>query len=147
MVTKAFSIEDGNLAVRSISTARDRIYTDIDLTFAAKVTGDVYKKTDAAAVKQAVKNLLTTNKTERPFQPYFGGDLYGMLFSLSTEFDEDDVADAIAIALQNYEPRVKLLEVKVSIAADYYSARVTVTFQILSTLEVVTIDVPIARLR
>ena len=147
MVTKAFSLEDGSLGTRSISTARERLYSDIDLTFTKKLTGDLYKKSDAAAVKQAVKNLLTTNRTEKPFEPYYGGNLYAMLFGLSTEFEEEDVADAIAIALQNYEPRVKLLDVKVSIIPDAYDAMVTVTFKILSTLEVVTIDVPIARLR
>ena len=48
--TRAFSIEDGNLNTRSIITSRNRVYSDIDLTFTKRPDGDVYRKTDAAAV-------------------------------------------------------------------------------------------------
>ena len=69
MPTRAFSIEDGNLASKTILTSRTKSSEDIDLSFAAKPSGDVFKKTDAAAVKQAVKNLLLTNFSEKPFLP------------------------------------------------------------------------------
>jgi hypothetical protein len=58
MVTRAFAVEDGNLNTTSLVTSRNRLYKDIDLTFAKKPSGEIYKKTDAAAVKQAVKNLI-----------------------------------------------------------------------------------------
>ena len=64
---RVFSQEDGNLNTRSIITSRNASYSDIDLTFENKPGAssinrtDVYKKTDAAAVKQAVKNVLMTN--------------------------------------------------------------------------------------
>ena len=147
MPAKAFSIEDGNLQTKSIVAARQRQYTDIDLTFTNKVTGDIYKKTNSAAVKQAVKNLLLTNRTEKPFQPYYGGDLNRFLFSLSEDFDEDDVRDNIAAAIQNYEPRVRVRDIQVLILPDSYDVKVTVIFQVISTSEVVSLDVSIARLR
>ena len=92
MATRAFAVEDGNLNTRSLVTTRTRLYSDIDLTFAKKPSGEIYKKTDAAAVKQAVKNLLLTNKYEKPFQPSFGGDLNNLLFEL---VDNDTVYVAI----------------------------------------------------
>jgi len=147
MPAKAFSIEDGNLQTKSIVAARQRQYTDIDLTFTNKVTGDIYKKTNSAAVKQAVKNLLLTNRTEKPFQPYYGGDLNRFLFSLSEDFDEDDVKDNIAAAIQNHEPRVRVRDIQVLILPDSYDVKVTVIFQVISTSEVVSLDVSIARLR
>ena len=58
MPTRAFSVEDGNIGTRTILSATNRNYSDIDLTFTKKATGDVFKKEHAAAVKQAVKNLL-----------------------------------------------------------------------------------------
>lgn len=147
MPVKAFSIEDGNLQTKSIIAARQRQYTDIDLTFTNKATGDIYKKTNSAAVKQAIKNLLLTNRTEKPFQPYYGGDLNRFLFSLSEDFDEDDVRDNIAAAIQNYEPRVRVRDIQVLILPDSYDVKVTVIFQVISTSEVVSLDVSIARLR
>lgn len=147
MPAKAFSIEDGDLQTRSIITARKRQYVDIDLSFTNKTNGDVYKKTNAAAVKQSIKNLLLTNTTEKPFQPYYGGDLTRFLFSLSEDFDEEDLKDMIAAAIQNYEPRVIVKDIQVLIIPDNYDAKVTVVFQIISTSEVVSLDVSIARLR
>ena len=75
MVTKAFSLEDGNLSRKTLLGTKTKEYKDIDLTFTNKPSGDIYKKNEAAAVKQAVKNLLLTNSTEKPFEPYYGGDL------------------------------------------------------------------------
>lgn len=63
--------------------------SDIDLTFNTKagalneegvMQGDIYKKHDAAAVIQAVENILLTNHFEKPFNPFFGGNLRAMLF-------------------------------------------------------------------
>jgi len=147
MPVKAFSIEDGNLQTKSIISARQRQYVDIDLAFANKTTGDVYKKTGAAAVKQSIKNLLLTNRTEKPFNPYFGGDLNRFLFSLSEDFDEDDLREMIAAAIQNYEPRAVVKDIQVLIFPDNYDAKVTVVFQVVSTSEIVSLDVSIARLR
>ena len=56
--TRVLSKEDGNLNTSTLITSRSRLYSDIDLTFTAKPNGEIYKKRDAAAVKQAVKNLL-----------------------------------------------------------------------------------------
>jgi len=146
-MAKAFSIEDGNLSNVPLTSSITRTYRDIDLTFTARPSGDIYKKTDAAAVKQAIKNILLTNRTEKPFQPLYGGNLNDFLFNLSTEFDEFDIEEAVTLAVNNYEPRAKILSVKSNIQEDYNSVNVEVTFQILSTSEVATTVVSLARLR
>ena len=61
MVTKAFAAEDGDLASPGIITSVINPSKDINLSFNKKTNGDIFKKEDAAAVKQAVKNLLMTN--------------------------------------------------------------------------------------
>ena len=91
MPAKAYSLEDGNLSNKPIITSQTRTYNDIDLSFKKKTTGDVFKKTDAAAVKQSIKNILLTNRFEKPFSPFYGGELGRFLFSLDTEFDEEDI--------------------------------------------------------
>ena len=58
MPTRAFSIEDGNIGNTSILTAKDNVYSDLDLVFSKKGSGDIFKKQHAAAVKQAVRNVL-----------------------------------------------------------------------------------------
>ena len=87
MPARAFSIEDGNANIKSLIGARKASYTDIDLAFANKPAGDIFKKTNAAAVKQAVKNLLMTNQMEKPFDTTFGGNLSDFIFENDTEID------------------------------------------------------------
>ena len=147
MVTRAFAVEDGNLSTASLVTSRTRLYKDIDLTFAKKPSGEVYKKTDAAAVKQAVKNLLLTNKYEKPFQPEFGGDLNNLLFELVDNDTVYEIDGAIREAIQKYEPRAIVRQVATNLQPDLNSIGVTVTFQIVNTEEIVTLDTTIMRLR
>jgi phage baseplate assembly protein W len=146
-MAKAFSIEDGNLANTSLISSRTSSYKDIDLAFTAKPSGDIYKKTDAAAVKQAVKNLLLTGYYEKPFAPTYGGGLNDFLFSLSTEYDELDIKERIFDVIRNYEPRALCREVNVNVSPDMNNVSVTVIFQIRATSETVTVDVTLTRLR
>lgn len=152
-MARVFSQEDGNLNTKSIITSRSIDYSDIDLSFdnkpgaSADQPTDIFKKTDAAAVKQAVKNLLMTNFSEKPFDPYFGGDLNRFLFSLDTEFDEIEIRDTIAHAINNYEPRALLRGVDVILAPDNNSISVTVKFQVLNNTALQEVTLSLTRLR
>jgi phage baseplate assembly protein W len=147
MPTKAFAIEDGNLVTRSLVTTRNKLFSDFDLLFQKRPNGDIFKKTDAAAVKQSVKTILMTNLVEKPFNPDFGSNLSSLLFQLDTEVDGDLFQEVIVNALETYEPRVKVLDVKVNVSSRYHSANVTVVFQVINTKEVVTVDVSVTRVR
>ena len=146
MVTRAFAVEDGNLNTASLITSRTKVYSDIDLTFAKKPSGEIYKKTDAAAVKQAVKNLLLTNKYEKPFQPNFGGNLNDLLFELVDNDTVYEIDGAIREAIKRYEPRARVRQIATNLQADANTIGVTVTFQVINTEEVVTLETNITRL-
>ena len=145
-MARAFSIEDRTLD-RSIISSRNVSYKDVDLSFSAKPSGDIYKKTDAKTVKQAVKNLLLTSEGEKPFNPNFGSNLNSALFSLDTEFDPEYVQNLIYDAITNYEPRASVLSVAVQMQSDYNALDASVEFQVVNTKEIVTLNVSIARLR
>ena len=146
-MAKAFSIEDGNLGNKPITASKSRVYQDIDCSFKTKASGDVYKKSDATAVKQSVRNLLLTHKNEKPFQPYYGSQLSRLLFSLSTEVDEGDFETVVKDAINNYEPRAKVLNVDANFTPDYNAAEITVLFRVKNTLEDVSVTVTISRVR
>lgn len=147
MVTRAFAVEDGNLNSVSLVTSRNRAYKDIDLTFAKKPSGEIFKKNDAAAVKQAVKNLLLTNRYEKPFQPEFGGDLNNLLFELVDNDTAYEIDGAIREAVKRYEPRARVRQIATNLQPDANSISVTITFQVVNTEEVVTLATTITRLR
>lgn len=146
-VTKSLSIEDANLAVRSIVSAREQVYSDIDLTFAKKTNGDIFKKTEAAAVKQAVKTLIQTNFGERPFNYYFGANIRALLFEPVTPDIIDEIELNVRLAIENFEPRAELLDVRVLDEIDRNSLNVSVRFRVVSTDEVVEIQTAFSRLR
>lgn len=146
-MAKAFSLEDGNLSNSSIISSRSQNYKDIDLTFQAKSSGDIYKKTDAAAVKQAIKNLLLTGYYEKPFRPGFGGALNDFLFDITGEYDENDIQERIIDTIKNYEPRAICQEVNVNVIPEANKADVTIVFQVRSTSETVSVDLSLTRLR
>lgn len=146
-MAKAFSIEDGNLQTTSLRSSRERTYRDIDLSFEKKLSGEIFKKQEAAAVRQSVKNLLLTNRFEKPFKPNFGGDLNRFLFSLDEDFDEQEIKELIANAISNYEPRAIIRDIIADIGEDDYTLEVTVKFQISTTLEEVEVQVSLTRVR
>jgi len=147
MVSRAYAVEDGNLQKTTILTTRKKSYSDIDLTFSKKPAGDIYKKFHAAAVKQAVKNLLMTNYGEKPFDQYFGGNLNNFLFELNDGLVEEDIEDQVRQAISNYEPRAEVLNVKCRSNPDRNDIMVTTTFKVISTEEIVSLTVDLARLR
>ena len=146
-MARIFSIEDGTIDTVSITTSRNKAYSDLDLTFAIKGNNDVFKKNDAAAVKQAVKNLLLTNFGEKPFSPRFGGNLNAFLFNLDTEFDELEIEDNVAQAIANFEPRAILRRVRATLLPDQNSVNVKVVFQVVNVQETQELSINLARLR
>jgi phage baseplate assembly protein W len=146
-IRRVLSIEDGNLQKSTLISSRTVDYLDIDLTFNKKPSNDVYKKRDAAAVKQSIKNLLLTDFYEKPFQPFFGGNLRAMLFELADEDTEDEVEQNIRDAITKYEPRAEILTITVNVLPDQNDMRVSVYFKIISTQETVTFTTNLSRLR
>lgn len=128
------SNQDGNLS-NSIRVAKERLYSDFDLTFGARTStdGDIFKKTDAAAVKQALKTLILTNRFEKPYRPAFGGNLSGLLFELATEDTGDEILSRIKSTINRYEPRVRILDIEVTAEPDYNSVDVKIEFRVVST--------------
>lgn len=142
-----FSIEDGDLQNKPITTSIRRTYSDIDCVFSATGLGDIYKKKDAHAVRQSVKNLLMTNSGEIPFNPYYGGNLNNLLFSLSSDMDEKDISDNVNRVISTYEPRASLVKIGVDIMEEQNSVNIYVEFKILNYPQPISISVNIARTR
>lgn len=146
-MAKVLSIQDKNLSSITINGTRTKVYSDIDLTFTAKPSGEIYKKLEAAAVKQAVINLILTNHYEKPFLPKFGGNIRSLLFELADEETSEDIKQNIRAAIGRYEPRAKVLNILSKVNLDLNSINVTVEFRVVNTEEIVTFTTVLSRLR
>lgn len=144
---RALSIQDGNLESNSIITAKSKQYKDIDLSFVRKPNGDIFRKLDAAAVKQAVKNLILTGPTEKPFQPDYGGGLGDILFELADEESDDVIFERVRRALEIFEPRAILEDIEIRLKPDQNNLHARIIFSVANTRELVTLDTTLSRVR
>jgi phage baseplate assembly protein W len=145
---RAFAQEDTNLNTASVTTSRVREYKDIDLTFAKKPTsGEIFKKTDAAAVKQSIKTLVLTNLLEKPFNPFFGGDVRGQLFELADNDSSVIIRENIIDSIEAFEPRAEVLDLQVTLQPDNNSLNVTLRFKVVNTEEETEFTTSLSRLR
>ena len=123
-------------------------YKDVDTIFGSHpVTRKLNTLTNNNAVARAVKNLILTNKGERPYQPFLGSDVNAMLFELNDGTVEGELQDAIENCIANYEPRAELLSVYVDQNVDAYSVGVDITFRVVNQVEPITINLILERVR
>lgn len=125
-----------------------RIFTDLDLNFTANpATGDVFKKYDENAIKQSVKNLVLTNNYERLFHPEIGSQVQSLLFEPMTPLLKAMLEKAIINTINNFEPRVQVLNVQVTLNPDNHTAYVSIVFRIVNTEKPLVIDFTLQRTR
>lgn len=94
---------------------RNPDYRDLDLDFFANPsTGDVFKKEGEEAIKRSVRNILFTNFYERLFQPSIGSNMRKLLFEPINPFTLTLLQNAIKETINNFEPRVTMIDVTVS---------------------------------
>lgn len=149
-MARAFSIEDGGTGkTTTVKTTKNREYIDLDLSFTAKGSGDVYKKTSLAAIKQSIKLLLMTNRTEKIFSPYHGANLQQYLFELGDRRTISDIKYAITQNIKTFEPRVdaKTLQVIPVFDEGNNTLDVTVIFNVVNSNESVEFTTQLNRLR
>lgn len=125
-----------------------RLFTDIDLNFTAHpVTKDVTRRYDENAIKASVLNLLLTRNFERPFHSEIGSPIRALLFELPGPMFTVMMQRAIIDVINNFEPRVEIIDVRVNDAADNNAVYVTLEFKIVNTERPITLDLTLERTR
>mgnify|MGYP003655353991 CR=1 FL=1 len=146
-MARILSTEDGNTNVTSITVARQKVFSDIDLSFENKSAGDIFKKTDAASVKQSVLNIVSTNKLEKPFESDYGANLRALLFEGAHGTLGYEIKKEIRSVIYVYEPRAEIDDIQVRLMADNNSLHVTLTFRVVNQPEIQTVTTYVSRLR
>lgn len=116
-------------------------YSDIDLTFIPHpITGDISVLRDVEAVKRSLRNLLYMGRYDRPFEPDIGANLRQLLFEDMNPLTEQALIMQIRGAISRYEPRVTVIDLKVTGSPDRNGYDVSLSFVVdsLSAIESVT---------
>lgn len=124
------------------------IYSDLFTNFDIHpISDDVAVKTNEEAIKQSIKNLILTNKGERPFQPNLGGDIYAFLFENSTPQTLLLMKEVISNVISEYEPRANVIDIICAPDEDRNAIAVNVTFNVINRQEPVSLNVVLDRVR
>lgn len=129
-------------------TSRNPDYSDLDLDFLPHpVTKDVMRKTGSEAIRRSVRNLILTNFYEKPFRPGIGSNAAKLLFDNMTPLVSNFLRDAIFEVIQNYEPRVEVLDVQVRMDFDNNGYNAKIDFVVLNRNEPLTTIIFLERIR
>jgi uncharacterized protein len=75
--------------------------------------GRIREAVEEQAVQRSIRLILGTAKGERVMRPDFGSDLSDLLFHPINRVTQARVATAVKSALMRWEPRIKLLDIRV----------------------------------
>ena len=123
-------------------------FSDLNLMFTASPsTGDITKKVDEEAVKTSLRNLISTRNYERPFHPEIGCQIFTLMFENFTSVTTQIMRKTINDVVNKFEPRVNILDIKITETEDQNNLDVSITFKIINTERPVTLNTSIQRVR
>ena len=131
------------------TTRSAKIYTDLNLYFQRNSSNqDINKVTDVQSVKRAIRNLVLTNHYERPFHPEIGSNVRAVLFEPVSPIVEDILSRHIRDVIENFEPRVELININSKANVDENAYNVTIEFFVQNSPSgVQTVNLFLERLR
>ena len=109
-------------------------FKDINITFKKHpVTDDLVVSRDASAIKQAIVNLLLTNKGERPFNYDYGSDIRSYLFEPLDYGTASQIKRNIISTIDRWEPRISVQDIVAKPNFDDNGFDVEMTYEIRGT--------------
>ena len=124
-------------------------FKDINITFKKHpVTDDLVVSRDASAIKQAIVNLLLTNKGERLMNPGYGSDIRSYLFEPLDYGTASQIKRNIISTIDRWEPRISVQDIVAKPNFDDNGFDVEMTYEVQGTDDPpVTVDFFLARTR
>lgn len=126
-------------------------FSDLDTQFTQNpVTDDVVSIKNFESIKRSVRNIINTNKGERPLNPDFGSNVRALLFEPDSDLLRIALEDEIETQLMNFEPRIEILTVTVANTSeliDSYELNVVIEFTPINSQQTVTLNVVLERAR
>jgi len=107
-------------------------FKDISLSFqVSPLNYDLIAIKNETAIARSVRNLVLTQPGERFFNQNLGSKINQSLFENIDEISASVIRDEIKNTIENYEPRVSLIDVDVNPNYDNYEFNVTIKYYIV----------------
>ena len=97
-------------------------------------TGRIGLVTGVREIEESIRLILATAPGERPMRPEFGCAVHDYVFAPADASTAGDIAYAVRVALDRWEPRIELVDVNVRFdAVDNGTLYVDVHYSVLGT--------------
>jgi phage baseplate assembly protein W len=97
-------------------------------------TGRIGLVTGVREIEESIRLILATAPGERPMRPEFGCAVHDYVFAPADASTAGDIAYAVRVALDRWEPRIELVDVNVRFdAVDNGTLYVDVQYSVLGT--------------
>ena len=115
-----------------MATQVSRTFKDISFSFKRHpVTNDVTVLRNEDAIKKSVQNLVKTRINERFFNDLLGLSVEASLFEVVGSDISSSLTEEIKTLLENFEPRIKVLDIIVNDTQDYNGLYITIKYNII----------------
>ena len=107
-------------------------FKDLSMTFqSSPLNDDLIALKNANAIARSLRNIVFTLPGEKFFNPNFGSRITESLFENIDEISATVIVDEIRESIDNYEPRVELIDVKVNPDYDNNGFDVNIVYEII----------------
>ena len=107
-------------------------FKDISMSFQSNpLNNDLIVIKNVNAIARSVRNIVLTTPGEKFFDPDFGSNVSNLLFENVDDITASQIQEEIEFSINNYEPRVKLLNVKVIADNDNASFDTIITYEVI----------------
>ena len=112
-------------------------FKDISMSFQSNpLNNDLIGLKNENAIARSVKNIVFTVPGEKFFNENFGSEISAVLFENINDISAAAIEDQIRISIENYEPRVELIDVEAFPNFDNNQFDVVINYTIIG------IDIP-----
>ena len=107
-------------------------FKDLSMSFKFNpLSGDLIALKNENAIARAVRNIVLTSPGEKFFDPDFGSSVSEIMFENVDDITAVSIEDEIKSCLDNYEPRVEIINVNVEPNFDENQFDVLITYRIV----------------
>ena len=107
-------------------------FKDLSMTFQSNpLNDDLIALKNANAIARSVRNIVFTLPGEKFFEPTFGSRITESLFENIDDITAAIIVDELRESIENFEPRVQLIDVKAFPDYDNNTFDVTIVYEII----------------
>lgn len=107
-------------------------FKDISAIFEVNpLNDDLIVLKNSNAIARSIRNLIFTNRGDKPFNPFLGSRVNDMLFDPMDQLSSESVKSEIERTINSFEPRVNLDKVTVTPNYDENQYDIVIKYQII----------------